>query len=195
MTARRDIVVIGAACGGLSALGKLVNGLPESLDAAILVDLDSGAQPASMVLQILCNYSRLPVSYAQDGASVQRGQMVLTPAGHHMRLAPPGVISLHAGAFFSDGPSVDRLFETAAAVYGKRVIAVILTGGSHDGTKGLTTVEAAGGAGVVQDPAEALDPGMVLSAIRDDHPNYCVGIAQMAALLVRLVAGEPLPTN
>jgi hypothetical protein len=55
-----------------------------------------------------------------------------------MRIAQPGIIALDAcGALSGVKPSVDGLFETAAAVYGKRVIGVVLSGGgSHDGTSG-----------------------------------------------------------
>lgn len=190
----RDVVVIGAALGGLTALCKVVSGLPREFEAAILIALDIASQPASSVLQILGNYSQLPVGYATHGASVLRGRIVLAPLGHHMRIAQPGIIALEACGGLSDaGPSVDGLFKTAAAVYGKRVIGVVLTGGSHDGTSGSTAIEAAGGVCVVQDPDEAVDPDMPLSVIRGDHPDYCIRLEQMAPLLVRLAAGELPP--
>ncbi len=191
----RDIIVIGAALGGLTALCKVVAGLPRGLEAAILIALDIASQPAPSVLQILGNYSQLPVGYANHGASVLGSRIVLAPLGHHMRIAQPGTIALEACGPLSDArPSVDGLFETAAAVYGKRVIGVVLTGGSRDGTSGSTAIEAAGGICVVQDPDEAVDADMPLSVIRRDHPDYCVRLEQMAPLLVRLAAGE-LPTR
>ena len=191
----RDVIVIGAALGGLTALCKVVKGLPRGFDAAIFVALDIASQPASSVLQILGNYSHLPVGYAVHGASVHRGRIVLAPLGHHMRIAQSGAIALGACAALSDDrSSVDGLFETAAAVYGKRVIGVILTGGSHDGTRGCTAIEAAGGVCVVQDPEESVDAAMPLSAIRGDHPDYCLRLEEMAPVLVRLAAGE-LPTR
>jgi two-component system chemotaxis response regulator CheB len=190
----RDVVVIGAALGGLTALCKVAGGLPRGFEAAILVALDIASQPAPSVLQILGNYSQLPVGYATHGASVLGGRIMLAPLGHHMRIAQPGIIVLDAcGPLFDAGPSVDGLFKTAAAVYGKRVIGVVLTGGSHDGTNGSTAIGAAGGVCVVQDPGEAVDAGMPLSVIRGDHPDYCIRLEQMAPLLVQLAAGELPP--
>lgn len=187
----RDVVVIGAALGGLSALCKLLGGLPRQLNASILIALDIGSQPASSVLQILDAYAWMPVGYAVRGAPLLRGCIVLAPQDQHMRVAQPGEIALEpCGQLNEGGPSVDGLFETAAIVYGKRVIGVILTGGSHAGTRGAIAIEAAGGVCVVQDPDEAVDAEMPLSVLRRDHPDYCIGVERMAPLLIRLVAGE-----
>lgn len=191
MSEERDIIVIGAAIGGLSALCKLTAGLPLEFKVTVLVAFDSCSQPVESILQILRHYSHSDVNYAHDGALVRRGRMILTPPGHFMRLNKPGLIDLEKGV----GRQVDLLFESAARVYGRRVIGVILTGGSHDGTLGLAAIEAAGGVGVVQDPRDALDGTMPLSAIRGDDPDYCVALAQMPALLMQLAAGKSPATD
>ncbi|MDB5828924.1 MAG: hypothetical protein JWQ73_3144 [Variovorax sp.] len=189
--ARRDIVVIGAGTGGLSALSKLLSAIPASFDAAILVTLDSGDQPASVVLQILQSYSKLQVSFATESALIRRGQVILTPQGCNMRIEQAGIIALESvAAYAHNGPSANVLFKSAAASYGHRVIGIVLSGATHDGTTGLTAVEAAGGVGIVQSPEEAGDPGMPANAIRADHPNYCSTLDDMALLMVSLSAGE-----
>ena len=188
---KRDIIVVGTAMGGLSAVCKLVGGLPSNFEATLLVAFDSCSQPADSVLQILRHYSRADVNYAHDGMLIRPGRVILTPQGQCMRLSKPGVIQIEPRS----GNQVDLLFETAARVYGSRVIGVVLTGGSHDGTTGLSAIEAAGGVGVVQDPDEALDGAMPLSAIYGDDPDYCVGLAEMPALLVQLAAGKTPATE
>jgi two-component system chemotaxis response regulator CheB len=193
---RRDIVAIGAAMGGLSAICKLLAQLPADFDAAILIALNMDSQPASTVLQILRGYSRFPVAYATEGALVRRGNVIVAHARHHLRVAQPGIVMLEDERSFSgSGPSANRLFETCAATYGPRVIGVVLSGASHDGTAGLTLIELAGGIGIVQDPEEAFDASMPLHAIRADHPDYCSRIDRMAPLLIALVSGATPPTS
>lgn len=188
---RRDVLVIGAGSGGLSALCKLLGDLPSNFDAAILLALDAGSQPAASVLQILRGYSRIPVIYATDGVMVRRGRVVIAPARQHMVIVPPDIIALEYERSFSEGgPSVNRLFETAAATFGRRLIGVVLSGASHDGTAGLTRIEAAGGVGLVQDPNEAAESGMPGNALRMDHPDYCCTLEHMAPLLLKLVRGD-----
>jgi two-component system chemotaxis response regulator CheB len=69
------------------------------------------------------------------------------------------------------------------------VIGVLLTGSTRDGKRGMEDIEAAGGIGIVQDPAEAIDPTMPAYALRGDHPDYCVPVDEMATLISQLVAG------
>ncbi|MGJ7571553.1 chemotaxis protein CheB [Variovorax sp. RB2P76] len=185
---------MGAGAGGLTAICKVLSGLPPGFDVAILIALDIGSQPAPIVLQILRSYSVLPVSYATNGALIRRGRVAVAPARHNMRIAQRGVIALEAQSLFAGGgPSVNGLFKTAALAYGERVIGVVLSGASHDGTEGLTQIEASGGVGIVQDPAGAFDASMPANAIRSDHPDHCCALERLAPLLIKLVSRDAPP--
>ena len=70
----------------------------------------------------------------------------------------------------------------------------MLTGGNSDGTNGLRAIKAAGGLCVVQEPEEAANPSMLLSALYGDHPDHVVSLDELAGLLTRLVrAGGRTP--
>jgi two-component system, chemotaxis family, protein-glutamate methylesterase/glutaminase len=71
------------------------------------------------------------------------------------------------------------------------VVAVVLSGLLDDGTAGLVAVQACGGVSVVQDPRDAAWPDMPRNALRGDSPDHCVPIAEMPALLDRLVRAPP----
>ncbi|RZL95143.1 MAG: hypothetical protein EOP76_05480 [Variovorax sp.] len=90
----RDIIVVGTAMGGLSAICKLLGGLPLDFKATVLVAFDSCSQPADSVLQILRHYSRADVEYARDGMLVPQRRVILTPQGQCMRLGKPGVLQI-----------------------------------------------------------------------------------------------------
>jgi two-component system chemotaxis response regulator CheB len=117
-----------------------------------------------------------------------------------MIVARPGVLDLAGGPKVNySRPAADRLFATAAQVYGPQVIGVVLTGGDGDGTAGLRAIKAAGGICVIQDPKDAEDPSMPTTAALFDSPDYSLPLAGIAPLLVQLtdssrspIAGEPL---
>jgi two-component system chemotaxis response regulator CheB len=70
------------------------------------------------------------------------------------------------------------------------VIGVILTGDLDDGTAGLWAVKQLGGTAIVQDPADALVPSMPESARKHVRIDHSVALADLPALLTRLVAED-----
>ncbi|MGJ0393550.1 MAG: chemotaxis protein CheB [Methylocystis sp.] len=76
------------------------------------------------------------------------------------------------------------LFRSAALVFGPRLIGVVLTGYLDDGTAGLQAVKLCGGAAIVQDPKEAVAPGMPLSALENAHVDFCLPLAEIGPSIV-----------
>lgn len=191
MNDKRDIVVIGASLGGLTAIARIALGWPPHLPAAVLVALDLPDQPPAMVLQILDSYAPVRVAYAVQGEVVKHRHIYLSPPNKHMLVAEGGVLRLDGGnAFDTTRPSINRLFSSASFVYGRRVIAVVLSGNTRDGAQGMLDVEAAGGVGIVQEPDDAVDPTMPLHVIERDHPRYRVKAADIAATVQKVMSGE-----
>jgi two-component system chemotaxis response regulator CheB len=83
-------------------------------------------------------------------------------------------------------PSIDVLFESAAEVYGNRLLGIILTGANEDGAQGLAAVHDAGGLTVVQTPETAQSPQMVISALKLRQPDYVLPLEEIAAMLSAL---------
>lgn len=61
--------------------------------------------------------------------------------------------------------SIDAVFRSAAYVWGKRVIGVVLSGSLDDGTSGLWSIKRLGGVAICQDPEEAAFPEMPRSVL------------------------------
>ena len=194
MMSRRDIVVIGASAGGVNALLTLVKALPPGFPAAVLIVLHIGSH-RSMLPALLTSRGSHRAIHPQDGERLAPGTIYVAPPAHHMLIDADGegdVVRLTRGAKEHHArPAIDPLFRSAALACGPRVIGVILTGRQDDGTAGLQAVKACGGITVVQDPADAEEPGMPTSALRHVQVDHCVPLRLLGDVLAR-IAGQPI---
>lgn len=197
-----DIIVVGASAGGVEALEQLIRHLPTNLPAAIFVVLHIPAHSTSVLPSILnrCiqrqhkNKSLLKAVHPQDGAEIQHNHIYVAPPDYHL-LVKNGYIHLARGPREnSHRPAVDPLFRTAARVYGKRVVGVVLSGTLDDGTAGLAAIKQQGGIAIAQDPQQALYSGMPRSAIENVAVDHILPVAKIAAILVEL-ANQPIDTD
>jgi two-component system chemotaxis response regulator CheB len=185
---KRDIVVIGASAGGVTALKRLFAALPAALPAIVGVVLHRGVLPGKLLL-VLGRHSSLPIIEPRDGDVLRHRTIYLAPADHHMRFHNGYVAVVRGPKENSSRPAIDILFRSAAASYSARVVGAVLTGCGEDGASGMTAIEEAGGIGKAQDPQEAEMPHMPLNAIRSGDVRVFT-IDDLAWALGALARGE-----
>ncbi|HEX9371152.1 MAG TPA: chemotaxis protein CheB [Roseiflexaceae bacterium] len=185
-----DIIVIGASAGGVEALTTLAHGLTPDLPAAVFVVLHIPPESPSLLPQILSRAGPLPTAALNGGTPIRNGQIYVAPPGRHLLIRPGYVHALLGSRENRHRPAIDPLFRSAARAYGPRVVGVVLTGMLDDGTAGLLAIKQRGGVAVVQDPRDALFPGMPRSALANVEVDYTLPLAEIAGLLARL-AVEP----
>ncbi|HSC18252.1 MAG TPA: chemotaxis protein CheB [Rhizomicrobium sp.] len=180
------IVAIGASQGGIEALHALISGLPANFPAPILIVVHIGLGP-SMLPSLLNDIRRLPASFAAQDERIRSGHIYIAPPDHHL-LVTDGRLKLSRGPRENwTRPAIDPLFRSVAEEYGRQAIGVILTGNLSDGTVGLYEIKRRGGTAIVQDPGDAEARSMPLSALNNVAVDYCVPLAELPALLSRLV--------
>lgn len=188
---RVEAIVIGASAGGVEALSMLLPALPADSRVAVFVVVHLPRERPSLLVQIFERRCALPLCEAEDKQPVSPGTVYFAPPDYHMLVEHDRRIALSSDdAVHYSRPSVDVLFESAADVYGERLLGIILTGANEDGTAGLHAVHCAGGITVVQQPDDAQVPQMVRSALRRSPPDFLLPLQEIAPLL-KTVAGTP----
>jgi two-component system chemotaxis response regulator CheB len=193
----RDIVVIGASAGGVEALQRVVAGFPPGLRAAVFVVLHVSADGPTALPTILRRAGPLPAHHAVNGEVVSYGRIYVAPPDFHLVLRDGVVRVVHGPRENRTRPAVDPLFRSAALGYGERVIGVVLSGALDDGTAGLYAVKERGGVAIVQDPEDALVPGMPRNAIEYvavDHVRPAPEIGPLIADLMQEVVSDRAPS-
>ncbi len=182
---RPIVVVVGTSAGGLRALEKIFGGLPAGFSVPI-VAVQHRSRDSELFASIMQGMVAIPVHEAEDKEAMTAPGIYLAPPDYHLLLEPGGrlALSIDEPVSFSR-PSIDVLFESAAAADGPGVLAVLLTGANHDGTRGLTRIRAAGGVAIVQDPATAESPEMPAAAITSGAVDHVLSLGDIAGELVR----------
>ena len=151
-----EAVAIGTSAGGVEVLSALLPALPATCPISFFIVLHIPRERPSLLAEIFAAKCQLPVREAEDKEPVQPGTVYFAPPDYHLLVdrGPALALSEDEPVHFSR-PSIDVLFESAADVYGERLLGLILTGANQDGAAGLAAIARAGGRTVVQEPSSA----------------------------------------
>lgn len=185
------LVAIGASAGGLDALEKLFAAIPTTTGAAFVVIQHLSPDHKSMMASLLSRHTQMKIVTIEDEMQLQPDTIFLIPPGMIMRvergrlrLTPkePRVLNL----------PIDAFFHSAATDYGRRAVGVILSGTGSDGTRGVGSINEAGGMLVVQDPSTARFDGMPASAIATGLVDAILPIEKIGEWIAAIVARSPV---
>lgn len=187
-----DIIAIGASAGGIEALHVLVDALPATLGAAVVIVQHLHPGHDSVLAHLLGRRAALPVKQAAHGDAVLVNTVYVARPAVHFLVAHRHVELTHTKPVHFTRPAVDALFESVALDYGGRVIGVVLTGTGRDGATGIRAIKRAGGTTMVQDPATASHAAMPRAAHATGCVDHVLGLAEIAPALAALVRGRPV---
>jgi two-component system chemotaxis response regulator CheB len=186
-----DIVALTASAGGVQALSCLLSGLPKDFPTTIVVVQHLAPDYPSLMAEILARHTCLRVKQAEEGDRIQRAMVYVAPPDQHLLVNGDGTLSLsHSELVHFVRPSADLLFESVAASYQQRAIAVVLTGTGSDGDMGVQAIESMGGVVIAQDPETAEFAGMPRTAIATGCVGFILPLEEIAAKLVALMNME-----
>ena len=157
------IIFLGASTGGTEAIKDFLLGVPADCPPILIVQHMPESFTASFARRLdgLCAPR---VIEAQGNEKVEPGTVYIAPGHSHMmikrattgysiELAATPPVNRHR-------PSVDVLFDSAAALVGRKAIGVILTGMGKDGAQGLLRMRQAGARTFGQDEGSCVVYGM-----------------------------------
>lgn len=194
--AAERVVLIGSSAGGPPMLDTLLAALSPGLPAGIIV---TQHMPPGFTAALAARFNRIspfPVKETENGDVVENGKILLSKAGVHTVIS--GVIGnngvksgriVHTNAPPMHGvrPAVDKTFESAAHVYGKRCVSVILSGMGNDAGEGARAIKEAGGVSIICDEKDCLVYGMARSAITHEAVDKVLPLDKIAQEIERVV--------
>jgi two-component system chemotaxis response regulator CheB len=183
-----DVVAVAASAGGLQALSGLFSALPADFPAALVVVQHLDPRHRSLIAAILSRRTALEVKEAEEGDALRPGTVYIAPPNKHLLVNPDGTLALAQSELVHFvRPSADLLFESVAASFKDRAIAVVLTGTGSDGTMGVQAIKKMGGTVIAQDEATSEFFGMPGAAIQTGSVDFVLPLREIPSALVTLV--------
>ncbi len=182
-----EAIVVGASAGGVEALLRSSDTCAKALACpswwcCICRTSAKANWPVSSDIVLA-----VPVEEARDKQDIVPGTLYVATPGYHLSVEADRSLSLSLEEpVHHSRPSIDVLFESAADVYGQKLLAVVLTGANNDGACGLAKVRALGGITVVQDPGEAQVSTMPEAALALHEPDHILTLQGIGQLLAGL---------
>jgi two-component system CheB/CheR fusion protein len=164
MSADFLIIGVGASAGGLEALERFFEAIPDDLDAAFIVVQHLSPDHKSLMWELLSKHTRMPVHEATDGELLAPRTVLTMPPRSNLEV-DKGRLKLKERSTQNLNLPINQLFGSLAENFGERAVAVVLSGTGSDGRLGLEQVKQAGGMAFVQEPGTARFDGMPLAAI------------------------------
>ena len=183
-----ETIAIASSAGGLAALTRLLSRLPDGLPASLLVVQHLDPRHESLMADILSRRTPLVVKQAEDGEYLEHGTVYIAPPDKHLLATVDGTLSLTQSELVHFvRPSADLLFESVAAAFRERAIAVVLTGSGSDGAMGVKAIKKMGGTVIAQDEETSEFFSMPSAAIETGQVDFILPVDEIPQALVALV--------
>lgn len=182
------LIAMAASAGGLAALSEVLAPLPADFAATLVIVQHLDPRHRSLLADILSRRTRLKVKQADEGEALQLATVYIAPPDRHLLITPRHTVSLTQSELVHFvRPSADLLFESVAASYRQRAIAVVLTGTGSDGAMGITAIKKTGGIVIVQDQSSSEFFGMPGAAIQTGSADFILPLNEITTTLIALI--------
>ena len=177
-------------------LDTLLAAIPPDLPAGIIVTQHMPIGFTAALAERFNRIASIPVKETENGDVVETGKILLSKAGVHTMISGDiGMDNVRIGRIVHSNtptvhgvrPAVDKTFESAAHVYGKNTVSVILSGMGNDAGEGAHAVREAGGVSLICEEKDCLVYGMARSAIQKNAVDKVLPLNKLAKEIERLV--------
>lgn len=188
-----DVIAIGSSTGGPQALFNLLGTMRAgTVKQPILITQHMPATFTTILAEHISRVSGWDAKEGVDGEVIKSGRVYIAPGDFHMLVESKGtdkVIRLNKNPPENFcRPAVDPMLRSISAAYGKRVLAVILTGMGSDGAKGGQVVVQGGGTVIAQDEATSVVWGMPGAAANAGICSAVLPLPEIAPWMIKLAS-------
>lgn len=180
------VVGIGASAGGLEAITKLFDHIPDDTGLAFIIVQHLSPDFESLMPELLSKHTGMEIITSRDKLKIEPNKIYLNERTKNLHIKEGRLYLLDKGPKSNLNLPIDILFHTLGEEYKENSIGVILSGTGSDGSRGIKTIKEEGGTILVQDPSLAQFDGMPNSAISTNNVDYIKSTKKLGKTLVKI---------
>jgi two-component system chemotaxis response regulator CheB len=181
-------VVIGASTGGPKALYSVITKLPKNIGVPTFVVQHMPVGFTKAFSERLDANSNQKVVEAEENMNIISDRVYIARGGLHMKIGRDRKLHLvDEPPIWGVKPAVDKLFESAAEVYGGSLVSVVLTGMGKDGACGTEKIKDKGGITIAEDKSTCTIYGMPKAAYETGKVDMVLKLDDIADKITNLV--------
>lgn len=178
------MLAIGFSAGGIVLARQILEALPADYPLAVALVAHLPAGEESALAELLGGNTRLPVIMATDKMPLRPGRVYVAPPDYHLLVENRERLALSVDApVMSVRPSIDVLFDSAAEVFERDLIAVVLSGANSDGARGMARVHELGGMTIALSPLKAEFRTLPEAVVNNVDVDYIASLDEIIALV------------
>ncbi|WP_437919823.1 chemotaxis protein CheB [Sphingobacterium sp. LRF_L2] len=181
------VLLIGGSAGSLKVVLQVLPDLSSAIEFPIILILHRKPDRDSILDVLLNNYTSLTVVEAEDKMVIQAKHVYIAPPDYHLLFESRDLISLdYSEKLNYSRPSIDVSFQSAANVFGRNTVALLLSGANSDGVEGFNYIKSLYGITAVQAPDTAEVEYMPRQAILSAKVDYILRPEEIAGWINNL---------
>ena len=185
------MVGIGASAGGLEAIQEFFDHMPSTGNIAFVIVQHLSSEHKSLLVELVARHTQLKVAEASDKMQAEAHNIYVIPNNKILTIEKGKLRLSDKAVAKAPNTAIDQFLESLASDKGLNSIAVILSGTGTDGSRGIQSIQNAGGMVMVQDPETAKFNGMPNSAIATGSADYVLAPRDMPQQILEYLNDKP----
>ena len=176
------VIAIGASAGGMEEINTFFDHTPlDGVSYVIVQHLSSDFK--SRMVELVARHSKLVVRQAEDGMQVLANEVYLIPNDKYMTISGNQLFLTDKLKIKGPHLTINTFFNSLATDFGKKAIAIVLSGLGADGTEGIKAIKKAGGMVIARNPDTSGFASMPAHAVASGLVDFVLEPALMPAAI------------
>lgn len=192
-TSHKEILVIGASTGGPQAIAHIISSLPENFPVPVVIVQHMPGEFTKTFAKRLDKHSQIQVKEAEQGERLEKGMAYVVPGDYSLEVEKKALnryVKLKKTIRTKKSqlsPNINTTIISVAEIYGRKAIAVILTGMGDDGAKGSMLLKRAGGTIIAQNKQTCAVYGMPKEVIENKDVDCISSLDKISNKIAELL--------